>query len=74
MNENPPHASITASPGVIAKVANPAWCTLAATVFVYVVNRYFKVEVPPDVALAAMGLIALLVGYLTPLKQREIKS
>jgi hypothetical protein len=69
----PPHASVPAGIAApIGKVANPAWCSLAATLAVFIANKYFKLTIPPEVAMAGMGLIALWVGYVTPLKQREI--
>ncbi len=70
----PPHASINAaSSAPIAKVNNPAIVTMAGAVLVWVAKQYFKTEIPAEVAVALLGLIAYAVAYLTPIKRREIR-
>jgi hypothetical protein len=73
MLEPPPHASVeTASNRPIAKVANPAWVASVATVLVWVAQKYLKLDIPADVAIAGVGALSFLVAYYTPLKRREI--
>lgn len=71
---SPENPSLIRGSAPIAKVSNPAIATMGGAVLVWIAHQYFKLEIPPEVAIAIIGLIAYAVAYLTPLKRREIKS
>jgi hypothetical protein len=73
MRDIPPHATVaSASSAPIGKVTNPAIVTMGGVVLSYVAKQYFKIDIPAEVALAIVGLLAYLVAYLTPIKRREV--
>lgn len=70
----PPHVTISANGAApIAKVGNPALVTMAGAVLVWVAKQYFRTDIPAEVAIAMIGLIAYAVAYITPIKRREVR-
>jgi hypothetical protein len=71
----PPHVAIpAASAAPIPKVLYPIYTSMGGTVLVWVAKQYLGLDIPTEVAVAIIGLAAGLVGYLTPLKARDIKG
>jgi xanthosine utilization system XapX-like protein len=46
---------------------------MAGAVLVWIAKTYLKTDIPAEVAIAMIGLIATGVGYVTPIKRREIR-
>jgi hypothetical protein len=45
---------------------------MGGAVLVWVARQYFHTEIPAEVAIAILGLVAYAVAYLTPIKRREL--
>lgn len=49
----------------VPKVANPALSSLAITLLIWGAN-YAGIQVEPETAAAIVGILAAIVGYLSP--------
>lgn len=62
-----------ASATPIQKVSAAAIASLVTTVVFWGLHQYAGVDLPSEVGAAITGLIALLVGYLTPIQPGEVE-
>jgi hypothetical protein len=70
----PPHATIAASGNLpIGKVSNPAIAGLIVTLVVYFCKQRWNFDLPPEIAMAGVGLLMAVVGYFSPILRRELK-
>lgn len=63
----------TAKAAPIQKVSGAAIASLATTIVFWALHQYAGVDLPSEVSAAITGLIALTVGYLTPIAPGEIE-
>lgn len=73
--QNPsPIGSQTAINAPIAKVANPIYVGAIASIAVWALQTYAHTQIPPEVAIAMVTVLAGIVGYATPLRPSEVRS
>lgn len=68
-----PLSSQVAGNAPISKVANAGYIGAIATVAIWALKTYAHTEIPPEVAAATVLILTGFVGYVTPLRSREIK-
>jgi xanthosine utilization system XapX-like protein len=73
MQEIPPHATVAVNGSApLQKITNGAIVTMGGGVLVWIAHTYFKTEIPAEVAVSLLGLLSILVQYLTSIKRREL--